>query len=175
MLNSAIFEKYDFDLQNEIEERYQDIIDYFISLWQDDSIFDSSYRDLFPPGFIDRNRERAMTIIRDLNDIVYSTVIRQKLAPIYTYVLENMIEIWYTSAEELEMDILPKTVKTYLKKVDSEQADYIRSWFTDAGACVEDFLEAYDAELLFTDFAEVIAERFLKEPRDSSFVDILPN
>ncbi len=137
MLNSMIFEKYGYDLQSDVEERYLEIVDYYLSFWEDDSVFDGCYRWLFPPGFIDRDLERAKRIMRDLEDIVSSSIIRRKLDPIYCYVISNMIIDWYTQGEDMEMDMLPKNVKKYLRNLGSDSEEkkaYIRSWFTDAGA-----------------------------------------
>lgn len=186
MLNSVIFEKYGHDLKAAVNERYQEIYDYYFSFWDDDSIFDGYYRIFFPPGYIDRNREKSKQVIRDLYDIIYSSVIRDKLATIYIYVMRSMIEEWYGFAPDYELNILPDNVKEYIKNVDEEQAEYIRWWFTDAGACIDDFEEVYNAEFLFDDFAEAIAVRMLQDPGEvgeveafgisfTDLLDLLPN
>lgn len=186
MLNSVIFEKYGYDLQQEVNERYQEIFDYYFSFWDDDSIFDGYYRNFFPNGYIDRNREKAKQVLWDLSDIIYSSVIRDRLATIYIYVMRSMIEHWYIASTDYELDILPDSVKEYIKNVDEEQAEYIKRWFTDVGACIDDFEEAYNAEFLFEDFAEAIALRVLDNPVEiggieefgisfTDLLDLLPN
>ena len=194
MLNSMLFEEYGFVLKDEIKERYHEIVDYHLSFWRVDSDFDEYFRSFFPSGFIDRDREKAKRIIRDLEVIVDSPVIRRKLAPIYCFVMSNMIEVWYTQSIDWEIDILPERVEEYIKDLERKlpdeeterKIDNIRDWFTSDCACLEDFCVAYDAELFTESIAEIIADRFLEDPgylegletlgfQFEDLLDLLPN
>ncbi len=59
-------------LTTSIQTRQIEIVTFPYELWQDcgDQVFDGSFTYYFPPGFIDRDKERAKKIIRDLYDTV---------------------------------------------------------------------------------------------------------
>ena len=88
MFNSTLLTDYPI-LQNAIHDRQRDIVEFPYDLWLDngDQIFDGYFRCFFPPGFIDRDKERAKKVIRDIHDIVQSPVIRYNPEAIHCYVL----------------------------------------------------------------------------------------
>jgi len=178
MFDSAMFKEYGYDLQNAIWERQKLIIDMTYDLWHDtsDDIFDDYYRYLFPAGFIDRDRERAKKVIRDILNIVHSPVIRHDPEAIYCFVMYHMISVWFDSEPEQVMDLLHEDVKEYIagleeKKKNSdedeaedlaEEIEAIKGWFTDKDECLRDFEITYDEDYVEESMAETMAEEFLK-------------
>lgn len=199
MFHSCIFEDYGFDLQREIQKRQEDIVDCYCDLWHDngDEIYDGLFRYFFPAGFIDRDKERAKKIIRDLRDIVYSPTIRRNSEAIYCFVMYHMIEAWYEYETSEGIDLLPEDVEEYLllleekkKGLDedeaedlSQQVDDIRGWFTDGEECLIDFRNAYDQDYMDESMAEDAAEAYLEfgfVPESwgvdiRELIDLLPN
>lgn len=178
MFDSAMFEAYGYDLQNAIWERQKLIVDMMYDLWLDtgDEIFDGYYRYLFPAGFIDRDRERAKKVIRDILNIVHSPVIRHDPNAIYCFVMYQMIGAWFENEPEKIMDLLPDDVKEYIARLEekkqnahedeaedlAEEIDAIKGWFTDKDECQVDFEITYDEDYVEESMAETMAEEFLK-------------
>lgn len=199
MFYSCIFEDYGFDLQRSIQERQETIVDCYCDLWHDagDEIYDGMFRSFFPAGFIDRDRERAKKIIRDIRDIVHSPIIRKNPEAIYCFVMYRMIGAWFDFEMGLGFDLLPKEVEEYLSGLDekkkgldgdeteelTDQINEIKGWFTDADECLRDFRNAYDQDYSDESMAENAAEAYLEygyvpeswgvEIRE--LVDLLPN
>ncbi len=199
MFNSCLFEEYGYDLEMSIQERQKEIVDLYYDLWHDNGneIFDGLFRYFFPAGFIDRDKERAKRIMRDIRDIAYSPVIRNNLEAIYCFVMYHMIEAWFDFVKEPGVDLLPDEVKDYLKVLEqkkvklekdeaedlSEEIDAIKGWFTDAGDCLCDLGNVYDQDYIDESIAEDVAEIYLNYgaiPANwgvdiRELVDLLPN
>ena len=116
MFSSCLLEDHGFDLQREIQERQETIVETYYDLWQiaGDEIYDGLFQYFFPAGFIDRNRERAKKVIRDLRDIVHSPTIRKDPEAIYCFVMYHMIDAWFDDENSMENDLLPDDVKNYI-------------------------------------------------------------
>ena len=178
MFDSAIFEDYGYGLQNAIWERQKEIVETAYDLWIDsgDEIFDGYYRWFFPAGFIDRDRERAKKVIKNIRNIVHSPVIRHDPEAIYCYVMYHMIEAWFDDKLYQGVDLLPEDVKEYIagleiKKLDADEdeaenladeIDAIREWFTVKEVCQFDFESVYDGDYVNESMAETMAEEFLQ-------------
>ena len=186
MLSSARLDDCGDVIRQAVNERYREIFDFYYGLMNSDSDFEEYYRKFFPSGYIDRNPEKAKQIIRDLDAILSSPVVREKLAGIYIYVMRSMIEDWYVIGRDMEMILLPEEVEEYISNADEEEIDSIILWFTDVNECMDDFEETYHAVLLQEDIAEMIAVRALREPHEleqaemagislSDLLDLLPN
>lgn len=188
MFNTSLLNEYKDDiLISAIQERQKEIVDYFYGLWQDmgDGVFNDSLYDIFPPGFIDRDKERAKQVVRDINNIVQSVVIRRNAKAIYCYVMHHMIEIWYNVIYFEEIHELPSEVMKLIeesKALDDDDPDRdeynlserIYGWFTDKEMCLGDFEDAYDEDFFDETTAEAAAELFLSENGipDSLGIDI---
>ena len=178
MFNSYLINAYP-DLRNAIQKRQIEIVTIPYEIWMDagDQIFDDYFSLYFPPGFIERDKERARRVIREIYDIVHSPVIRHNPEAIHCYVMYQMIDGWFDCRYDDEFtepsDLLPDDVKKFLARSDLEdgdpededdlsEADQIKRWFTDKYFCMDDFELVYDGDYMDATFAEDIAEMFLQ-------------
>lgn len=171
VFNSTLINDYP-ALQPAIQERQIEIVTFPYDLWLDsgDQIFDGYFRSFFPPGFIDRDKERAKKVIREICDIVQSTVIRHNPEAIHCYVMSKMIEVWFEDEYTKALDLLPDDVKQFLEGLDEEndddedlsERDRIKLWFIDKDSCMGDLEDSYDQDYTDENIAEEAAEAFLE-------------
>ena len=194
-INNGRFDRY-CPIVEAVYKTHNEIIHDAIAEWKmfgfSDEEFDEYFEDIFPPGFISRDRNKAKQIIYDLRDIAEGEAIRFELAPIYSYVMYNLIRNWCEMLEESDQlkSNFPLTIKNYLKeKAISPRSDIyrsIKSWFTSPNKMLYDFGDTYNEDYMHEDFAENIASIYLddeyaKEKLDilgvevDGFVDLLPN
>ena len=170
MFNSTLLTDYPI-LQHAIHDRQRDIVEFPYDLWLDngDQIFDGYFRCFFPPGFIDRDKERAKKVIKDIHDIVQSPVIRYNPEAIHCYVMYHMMEAWFDDEYTKTLDLLPDEVKKFIAGMNREEndpeddavvpeQDRIKQWFIDKDSCLGDFEDINDPDYMDETVAEGVAE-----------------
>ena len=192
MFNSTLLDDYSI-LQQSIQERQIEIIEFKMDLWTDNpNEFVNIFEPFLPPGFIDRDLERAKNTIREIWNIVQSPVIRYNPKAIHCYVMYHMIDAWFDDEyTQMQVKLLPDKVKTLLEGIKEpdgsdenlSKQDRIRQWFTDKDSCLGDFEDAYDPDYMDETVAEGAAEVYLNNgfvPVSlgvdlKEIVDLLPN
>ena len=120
MFNPRLIEHYSEQLKNAVWERQKEIFGWIHDLWIDtDDILLHFY---FPPGFVDRDPERAKMVMNNLRNIVHSYTVRHDPEPIYCYVMYQMIEAWFDDEEYLKMlELVPDEVKAVIDELKSKE------------------------------------------------------
>lgn len=200
MFNSTLIDDYGSALINPIWERQKEIFEFPYDSWMDseangEDVSDCYVACFFPPGFIERDKERAKRVIKEIYDNVQSPVIRHDVDAIHFYVMYYATEAWFDNEYTQAQDLVPEDVKSFLSKFEEENrddsefdaeltdAERIRSWFIDKDFCLGDFEDAYDPDFMDVTVAEAVAVLYLSERGIPDFVgadirdlvDLLPN
>ena len=179
-----------------VRKTHSEIIQSAIDEWEQsgttDKGFEQCFEKDFPPGFINRDRNRAKQIIYDLRDIAEGETIRYELEPIYSYVMYHLIVHWCEMLKSYNLlkSNFPEEVIDYLNKQSikprSEKYRYIKKWFTDRAEMSDDFGDTYNEDYMHASFAENIATIYLDDEyaqeklgllrvEIEEFIDLLPN
>ena len=210
MFNSNLINYYGSGLKDAIWERQKEIVEVQYDLWLDlentgEDIFEGYFRWFFPLGFIERDKERAKKVIRDIRDIVNSPIIRYNPDAIHCYVMYHMIEAWFDDEYIQSLDLVPDVVKDFVASLDNKGSfddgpnlhsendesyeddpsaeDFIIAWFSDKDSCMGDFEDTYDQDYMDESIAEEVAVVYLESDTIPDtlgidireLVDLLPN
>lgn len=187
MFNSHLIEHYSEQLKNAVWERQKEITDWIYDLWTDTDDREHFLQFYFPPGFVDRDPERAKMVMNNLRNIVHSYTVRHDPEPIYCYVMYQMIEAWFEDEEYLKtLELVPDEVKAFIDELkskeeaeaqayidehksteeagveDQTESEFIYAWFTDKDTCLGDFEDTYDMDYIDESIPEEVAEMYLK-------------
>ena len=177
MFKSDLIEECGPELMDAVYERHLEIVEFYYEVWQD--VGDDVIVHFFPPGFMERDPERARKVFRELWDIVNSLIPRNDPDAIHCYVMYRMIEAWFDDEYNQLTGLLPDEVKEYAERLgkpqsgsesdesdeeeDPSEAELIQLWFTDKDTCLGDFEDTYDQDYMDETIAEAAAELYLSE------------
>ena len=152
-----------------------------LSTWDHIEPLDEYLDSIFPRAFIQRDPQKALQIVYDLDDIAQSDIVRETLPPLYIYTMYQMI----CGYEELKQDIGQTEhdieIQEYIKKhYTGESADAYSFWFEDIS---EDFVEQYDDEYMWPDIWEYRFSWYINHPKDfygstpemEDMLELMPN
>lgn len=153
----------------------------YLSTWDHVGPLDEYLSTIFPRAFIQRDPQKALQIIYDLDDIARSDVVRETLPPLHIYAMYQMI----SGYEELQRDIgqteYDIEIQEYINKhYTGEDADAYSFWFEDIS---EDFVEQYDDEYIWPDIWEYRFSWYINHPEDfygstpemDDMLELMPN
>lgn len=161
----------DYQLYKYVKEIFIDIVENTLEdvrdLSKDESV--EEYLDhIFPRAFLQRNPQKAVQILYDLEDIAKSDVIRDILPPLHQYVMYRLIWCYLELREDLGKSPFDRKIEKYVRaNYSGENRDFILSWFDDM---LDDFVDQYDDEYIYEDIWEYTFLWEISHPNDAILV-----
>ena len=157
-----------------------EVLDY-LSTWNHIEPLDEYLSFIFPRAFIQRDPQKALQIVYDLDDIARSDIIRESLPPLDLYAMYQMISGYEESKRDMGQTEYDIEIQKYINKhYTGEDADYYAFWFMDI---LEDFVEQYDDEYIWLDIWEYRFSWYINHPEDfygstpemEEMLELMPN
>ena len=160
----------------EVHQRFRYIFEnFFLSINLNENSFDKeelSY--YFPPRYIrEHSNAQIINVVKEIEEIFCSDIIRWELKPLYTYVIYQIINDWCKLMEDIYDEkerikhLMPKSIKNMLKttKMTEEDKELIVDWFT-KDYLLDDYCNFYDEDLIDLHMMDSLAYLYLYRIRD---------